>query len=115
MLFRQFLAPKLCRFTSEEVGGALRVGLWEGVGVLDSSSSSSAWSSSSIMRNGCDVLDSSDSESGSSQHSDCSLRSRSRCPCLVSAWCSDSYVERGYSSVLCNPCGCSCSLHGCVR
>src|SRR5208282_4273768 len=110
--FRQFLAPELCSF-AEEIGGALRIGFWEGV--LDSSSSSSAWSSGSIMRNRCDVLDSSDSESGSSQHSDCCLRSRSRCSCLVSARCSDSYVERGYSSVLGNPCGCSCSLHGCIR
>ena len=82
---------------------------------LDSSSSSSAWSSGSIMRNGCDVLDSADSESGSSQHSNCCLCSRSWCPCLVSTRRADSDVERSYSPVLCNSCGCGCSLHGCVR
>ena len=83
--------------------------------VLDSSSSSSAGASRSIVGNRCDVFDPSDSETGSCQHSDCCLRSGSGSSCLVSAGCPDSNMECGYSSVFGDSCCSGCRLHCSVR
>jgi hypothetical protein len=81
---------------------------------LDASSSSAARSSRSVVRNGCDVFDPADPETCPRQHSNCGLRSWTRCPGSMSARGSHPDVKSGYPSILRCPCSRSCRLHCCV-
>jgi len=84
------------------------------IDVLDSPSSAAAWTAGAVMWNRGDVLYSADPEPCSSKHAYCRLCSWSRGSCLVPARCSNSYVERRYSSILRDAGSRGCGLHGCV-
>lgn len=82
--------------------------------MLDSSSSTTAWTTGAVVRNRSDILYPADSESCSCKHAYCSLCSGSGSSGLVTARCSNSDVKRRYSSIFRDAGGCSCGLHGCV-
>lgn len=82
---------------------------------LDSSASSATGSSGSIMGDRCNVLYSSDSETGARKHSNSGLCTRTGSSCLVPARSSDSNVQGCYSPILGNSCSCCCSLHRSIR
>jgi hypothetical protein len=82
---------------------------------LYASATATAGSSCTVMRDRCDILDSAYPETGSRQHSDCSLGAWAGGSRFVPARGSDSNMKRCDSPVL-GYAGCSgCGLHRCVR
>ena len=78
---------------------------------LHSSAATAAWPTGSIMRDWGHVFDSSNSESGAREHSDCSLGPGAGCSGLVSAWGTNSDVKGGYASILRYPSSRASCLH----
>src|SRR6267143_5266492 len=78
---------------------------------LDSSASSTAGTTGAVMWYGCHVLDPSDTEAVSCEHSYGCLGAWTGCPCAVSARSSDSDVKGRYAFVLCHLGGGCCGLH----
>jgi hypothetical protein len=81
---------------------------------LDTSSSSAAGSSRSVVWNGCDVFNPADPETCSRQHSNCGLRAWTGCSSSMSARGSHSDVKSSDTSILRCPCSRSRRLHCCV-
>jgi len=82
---------------------------------LYASSAAATRPAGSIVGDGCDILDSSNPEAGTCEHSDRGLCSRPRGPCLMPAWGSNPDVERGDPSILCDAGSRGGGLHRCIR
>jgi hypothetical protein len=79
--------------------------------MLDTATASSTRPTSTVMRNRRNILNSSDAESMSSQHSDRGLRPGTRSPRSMTSRRANSNMERGDSLVFRDLCGSSGCLH----
>jgi hypothetical protein len=82
---------------------------------LDTSAAATTRSTSPVVGNRCNILDPTNSEPMTSQHSDRCLGTWTRCPSAMTSRCSNTNMERGYSLVFRNLCGGRSCLHRRVR
>jgi len=81
---------------------------------LDATTATAARPTSTIMWNRSYVLDSSDPETLTRQHSNRRLRPWTRSPGLVASWSPDANMERSDPLVLGDLCSRRSGLHGCI-